>query len=229
MMSDLPEIRAVAFDLDGLMFDSEALSFRVVAAMLADRGKVLTAEMKASMIGRRAADSGEAFRQLAGLDEPAEVIMSELRDRFYVELDTAVHPTPGLFALLDRLEHLRLPRCVATSSKRSYAQGLLTRHRLIDRFSFLLTGEDVSQGKPEPEIYLKAAGRFGVEPRRMLVLEDSPAGIAAAKAAGAFAVGVPHEHSPAEGLKQADRLVHRLDDPALVTLLSPDPRKGLDR
>jgi HAD superfamily hydrolase (TIGR01509 family) len=185
--------------------------------------------MKASMLGRRAADSGEAFRKLAGLDEPAELIMSELRERFYAELDTAVHPTPGLFALLDHLEHLRLPRCVATSSRRSYAEGLLTRHRLIDRFSFLLTSEDVSRGKPDPEIYLEAARRFGLEPRGVLVLEDSAAGITAAKAAGAVAIGVPHEHSPSEGLAHADRIVDRLDDPALLTLLSSGPKKGLDR
>jgi HAD superfamily hydrolase (TIGR01509 family) len=222
-------ILAVAFDLDGLMFDSEALSFRVIGDMLSSRGKVLTREMKALLIGRRAADSGEAFRKLAGLDESVEAIMAELRERFYSELETAVHPTPGLFALLDQLEHRKIPRCVATSSRRSYAEGMLTRHRLMNRFSFLLGSEDVSQGKPDPEIYRKAAQRFGIEPARMLVLEDSPSGIAAAKAAGAFAVGVPHEHSPAEGLRHADRLVQRLDDPTIFALFSPVSQEGLDR
>jgi HAD superfamily hydrolase (TIGR01509 family) len=229
MKSHSPLILAVAFDLDGLMFDSEALSFRVVGDMLRSRGKALTREMKAVLIGRRTADSGEAFRNLAGLEESVESIMAELRERFYSELDTAVHPTAGLFALLDRLEHRKLPRCVATSSRRSYAEGMLTRHRLIHRFSFLLGSEDVTQGKPDPEIYRTAAERFGIEPARMLVLEDSPSGVSAAKAAGAFAVGVPHEHSPADGLRHADRLVSRLDDPALFALLSPVSHEGLDR
>ena len=229
MKSHPPLILAVAFDLDGLMFDSEALSFRVIGDMLGSRGKLLTAEMKRVLIGRRAADSGEAFRKLAGLEESVEAIMAELRERFYAELETAVHPTPGLFALIDRLEHGKLPRCVATSSRRSYAEGMLTRHRLIDRFSFILGSEDVAHGKPDPEIYRTAAARFGIEPDRLLVLEDSPSGILAAKAAGAFAVGVPHEHSPAEGLPHADRLVARLDDPALFALLSPVPQEGLDR
>ena len=78
----------------------------------------------------------------------------------------------------------------------------------------MLASEDVTRGKPDPEIYQLAAQRFGVPAASMLVLEDSPAGLAAAKGAGAFAVGVPHEHSPAEALAAADLIVSRLDDPS---------------
>ena len=118
-------------------------------------------------------------------------------------MDDAVHPTPGLFVLLDRLKHRGLPLAVATSSRHAYADRLLTRHGLRDRFAFVLASEDVTRGKPDPEIYRLAADRFGVPAASMLVLEDSPAGVAAATAAGAIAVGVPHEHSPAEGLVAA--------------------------
>jgi HAD superfamily hydrolase (TIGR01509 family) len=172
------------------------------------------------MIGRRAAEAVHAFRELGGVDEPPEVLLAESRERFNAEMDTAVHPTPGLFALLARLEHQGLPRAVATSSRRSYAERLLTGHRLAKHFSFILASEDVDRGKPNPEIYLKAIERFAVPARSVLVLEDSPAGLAAARAAGTFAVGVPHEHSPAEGLEGADLIVPRLDDPALLALLS---------
>jgi HAD superfamily hydrolase (TIGR01509 family) len=215
---------AVVFDLDGLMFDTEALFASVASEMLADRGKVFTPEIMRAMIGRRAAEAGEAFRRLSGLDEPVEDLMVEVRQRFYARMDAAVHPTPGLFVLLDRLESRRLPRAVATSSRRSYAEGLLTRHGLIGHFAFVLTGDDVTRGKPDPEIYLKAAGRFGLDPRSMLVLEDSDAGLSAAKAAGAFAVGVPHEHSPGDGLGKADLIVPRLDDPVLLALFDVEPK-----
>jgi HAD superfamily hydrolase (TIGR01509 family) len=221
-----PDVRAVVFDLDGLMFDTEALFFRVASEMLAARGKALTPEIAAAMIGRRAVDAGESFRRLAGLDEPVEALMAEARERFMAEVDTAVHPTPGLFALLARLEDKGLPRAVATSSRRAYAEGLLARHGLLGHFAFVLSGEDVTRGKPDPEVYLKAAGRLGVAPASMLVLEDIPAGLAAALAAGAFAVGVPHEHSPASGLGAADRLVARLDDPELFALIDGGPRDG---
>ncbi len=218
-VSERPRIRAVAFDLDGLMFDTEALFFRVASEMLADRGKVFTREIMAAMIGRQAPVAGLAFKTMAGLDEPVETLMAEARARFTDLMDTAVHPTAGLFHLLDHLHRGLRPLAVTTSSRRAYAERLLRGHGLFPRFSFLLTAEDVSRSKPDPEIYQKAAARFGIEPKSLLVLEDSPAGIAAAKAAGAFAVGVPHEHSPAETLAEADRIVPRLDAPALLALL----------
>ncbi|WP_406697509.1 HAD family phosphatase [Singulisphaera sp. Ch08] len=215
-------IRAVVFDLDGLMFDTEALFHRVAGEMLAERGKQMTTEIMRAMIGRRAIDAGQAFKTLAGLDEPVEDLMAEAKTRFMAELDVAVHPTPGLFVLLDRLAARRLPLAVATSSRRSYAERLLGSHGLLNRFQFLLTAEDVERGKPDPEIYLKAAARFGVPASSVLVLEDSVAGLQAAKQAGAFAVGVPHEHSPAENLHAAALIVSRLDDPAVLALLEDE-------
>ncbi|HMB08192.1 MAG TPA: HAD family phosphatase [Isosphaeraceae bacterium] len=215
-------IRAVVFDLDGLMFDTEALFHRVAAEMLAARRKRLTPEIARAMIGRRAAEAGQAFKVLAGLDEPVEALMDEARARFRAEIETAVHPTPGLFVLLDRLQAKGRPRAVATSSRRSHAEGLLRRHGLRDRFAFVLGAEDVAHGKPDPEIYRTAVARFGVPAESVLVLEDSAAGLAAARGAGTFAVGVPHEHSPAEGLHDAHLIVPRLDGPALLALLEDE-------
>src|SRR5437763_7897265 len=123
-------IVAVVFDLDGLMFDTEALFAKVAGAMLAARGKRLTPEILGAMIGRRAAEAGPAFKALAGLDEPVEDLMAEARARFNAEMDTAVHPTPGLFVLLDRLRARGLPLAVATSSRRVYAERLLRGHGL---------------------------------------------------------------------------------------------------
>jgi HAD superfamily hydrolase (TIGR01509 family) len=218
------QLRAVVFDLDGLMFDTEALFYRVAAEMLAARGKAFTPEIMGAMIGRRAAEAIHAFKTLAGLDEPPEELLAETRARFAAEVDGAVHPTPGLFALLDHLQAQDLPRAVATSSRLSYAERLLSGHGLRDRFAFVLAAEDVERGKPDPEIYVKAAARFGVPPDSVLVLEDSPAGLAAARGAGTFAVGVPHEHSPAENLGDAHLIVDRLDDPKLLALLERNGR-----
>src|SRR5262249_15603615 len=168
---------------------------------------------------RRAVESGPAFKRLAGLDEPVEALMAEARSRFLAELDAAVHPTPGLFALLGFLQVRKTPLAVATSSRRAYAERLLRGHGLLDPVPFVLTGEDVERGKPDPEIYLEAVDRFGVPAPSVLVLEDSAAGLAAARGAGTFTVGVPHEHSPATGLAAADLIVPRLDDPALLARL----------
>jgi beta-phosphoglucomutase-like phosphatase (HAD superfamily) len=215
-------VRAVVFDLDGLMFDTEALFFRVSSEALAARGKSFTPEIMQAMIGRRAVDVAQTLKDLAGLDEPVNVVLEEVRQRFSAVMDIAVHPTPGLFVLLDHLKRRRMPLAVATSSGRSYADRLLIRHGVRDRFEFVLGSEDVAHGKPDPEIYRLAARRFNVPAGSMLVLEDSPAGIAAARSAGAFAVGVPHEHSPAHALAAANLVVPRLDDPPLLRLIDLD-------
>lgn len=219
-------IRAVAFDLDGLMFDTEALFVRVLRGFLADRGRPFSPEILTAMIGRRAAESYPKLKQLCDFDESPDDLLAEIRARFNAEVDTAVHPTPGLIALLAHLKKREIPRAVATSSRRVYAEGLLRRHGVWDDVAFLLGSEDVTHGKPDPEIYRTAAARFGVAPSELLVLEDSAPGLAAAKGAGAFAVGVPHEHSPAEGLGLADLIVPRLDDPALFARIDAPAPKG---
>ena len=177
-------IRAVVFDLDGLMFDTEALFFRVSSDVLESRGKRFTPEIMRQLIGRRSIEVAGWLKTLAGLEEPPEVILAEVKERFAAEVDSAVHPTPGLFALLDHLGRRRLPAAVATSSGRAYADRLLTRHGLAGRFSFVLASEDVTRGKPDPEIYRLAAERFGVAAENLLVLEDSPAGLESARGRG---------------------------------------------
>jgi HAD superfamily hydrolase (TIGR01509 family) len=212
-------IRGVVFDLDGLMFDTEALFFRVSSEMLQERGKAFTAEIMRAMIGRRSVEVGHVLKTMTGLDVPAEELLDDVRSRFYEVMDSDVNPTPGLLVLLDRLQQNSLPLGVATSSRRSYAERLLNHHRLANRFDFILAAEDVERGKPDPEIYTKAVDMLELDPRSVLVLEDSPAGVAAAREAGTFVVGVPHEHSPAEALDHADLIVPRLDDLALLNLL----------
>ncbi len=124
MTMTLPSpIRAVVFDLDGLMFDTEALFASVAVELLAARGKTFTPEMMRAMIGRRAAEAYPALKALAGLEESADDLLAEVRARFTELMDTAVHPAPGLFALLAHLGARSFPFGVATSSRRVYADS----------------------------------------------------------------------------------------------------------
>jgi HAD superfamily hydrolase (TIGR01509 family) len=221
-MQPLARIDAIVFDLDGLLFDTEFLFFRVASEMLRERGKEFTVEIMRAMIGRQPAVSGRALQTMSGLEDAPEDLMAEAKRRFEQRIDTAVHPMPGLFALLAFAERLKLPLAVGTSSGRAYAERLLKNHGLFDRFEFALCREDVTRHKPDPEIYRTAAERLGFSPRNVLVLEDTPTGLAAAKAAGTIAVGVPHDYSPASDLSAADLIVHSLDDPALFARLNLD-------
>ena len=210
--------KGVAFDLDGLMFNTEDLYFETAREVMAEFGGEFTREIMRSIMGRRGVESLETLRRMTGLGDSVDGFVAEVRTRFQSRLDDYCRPSHGLQELLDRLDTLGVPRGVATSSSRSHAERLLKRHELMNRFMFILSAEDVRQGKPDPEIYLTASRRLNAEPREIVVLEDSPAGIAAAKAAGAYAVAAPHEHSPAEGLAAADLIVNTLADDRLILL-----------
>ncbi|MBX3449988.1 MAG: HAD family phosphatase [Planctomycetaceae bacterium] len=188
-------IDAVCFDLDGLMFNTEHVFHEAGDILLRRRGHAMTRGAMNAMLGLRPLES---FRSLCThldlCEEPAD-LLAESRIIFESLLDTRLKPMPGLIELLDRLDAAGLPMGVATSSPRDYLSAILGRFSLMDRFVVTLTAEDVTHGKPHPEIYLKAASVLGVSPEKMLVLEDTQTGTRAGSAAGAYVISVPHEHT----------------------------------
>lgn len=213
------DIEAVVFDMDGLMFDTERLYGEVARIMLERRGKRLTPELVSAMMGLRALESVGVMKEWHGLADAPGALVAESDELFMEFAERDLQPMPGLYRLLDDLEARGVPKAVATSSGRASAERLLGRFDLGARMAFVLTGEDVSHGKPHPEIYQAAAGRFGMAPCRMLVLEDSAAGMRSAKAAGCVCVVVPHDHSRGQDFGLSDAVADRLDSPVLYGLL----------
>ena len=145
------------------------------------------------------------------------------RTKFSWLYSNQLAPMPGAAELLTALETAGVPKAIATSSRRAFAQDLLGRVQWRERFDFILGAEDVTQGKPHPEIYLTAARRLGAEPPQMAVLEDSQAGCRAAVAAGAVAVAVPGGHSRRHCFDGATLCADTLADPRLYQLLGVPP------
>jgi pseudouridine 5'-phosphatase len=134
-------------------------------------------------------------------------------------LDDCLAPMPGLMPLLDALESFGIPKAIGTSSARALVDACLRPLQIGPRFTFILAAEDIVRGKPEPEIYLAAAQRFGIAPAEMAVLEDSQNGCLAASAAGAFTIAVPGEHSRTQDFSMASLVVDSLTDPRLRAAL----------
>ncbi len=212
-------IKAVVFDFDGLMFNTEEIFNRSGRELLRRRGREMTPELLSLMMGRRSDEAFPLMIAALGLTESPADLRAEERAIFQDLLWKHVAPMPGLFELLSHLDERSVPKGVATSSRRPYIESVLRKFELVERFDLLLTSEDVVEGKPHPEIYLKAAGRLGVEPGEMLVLEDSENGIRSAAAAGAVAVSIPHEHSRYHDFTAATFIAERLDDPKILRLL----------
>jgi HAD superfamily hydrolase (TIGR01509 family) len=213
-------VRSVVFDLDGLMIDSEPLFEESARRLLARRGVALQRPVLRAMMGSPARQALQVFRDGHGLTETVEELRIESSQLFHEILgEERVKLLPGVVELLERLEKKGIPRAIATSSSRRYLERVLTPYGLLEHFAFSLTCDDVTHGKPHPEIYEKAAARFGHAAAEMVVLEDSPNGLRAAKAAGARCVIVPHALVPLDDLEGADGIVSNLMAAELLELL----------
>jgi len=220
-MPDLPRIEAVAFDCDGLMFNTEDAFNIAGREMLRRRGHDLTPAILQLMMGRRAAEAFDVLIDHLRLTDTPAMLRNEYQQLFLAALEGRLAAMPGLFDLLALIEARNLPKAVCTSSERDYLDRMLGRFDLTSRFVTTLTADDVSHGKPHPEIYLAAAERLGVRPQNLLVLEDSENGTKAAAAAGAIAVSVPHEHSRSQDFSAAFLIADGLGDPRIAALVDP--------
>ncbi len=186
---------AVVFDLDGLMFNTEDLYQEVGTRMLQRRGKSFDAELLDGMMGQPANAALQLMIDYHGLEATVDELMAETDAVFATLLEGRLEQMPGLACLLDAIEQAGIPKAIATSSGPAFVRRVLDHFDLRPRFEFVLTCEDVRQGKPHPEIYLLAASRLAVSPLDMLVLEDSQNGARAAVDSGAMVVAVPGGHS----------------------------------
>tara|TARA_R110002111_G_scaffold261984_1_gene336549 strand:+ start:6300 stop:6971 length:672 start_codon:yes stop_codon:yes gene_type:complete len=219
-MSHTSPIQAVAFDLDGLMFNTEHVFFLSGDALLQRRGQNMTPDILRGMMGRRALEGFQHLSSHLNQPEDPHELWVESQEIFHSLLDQHLKPMHGLFELLDYLDELEIPKAVATSSPRPYLDTLLNQFDLTHRFPITLTAEDVTHGKPHPEIYLTAARKLGVDPKQMLVLEDSETGTKSGVSSGAYVVSIPHEYSNYGDFSSANLIASSLTDDRILELLA---------
>ena len=197
MVNNKPIIRGALFDMDGLLFDTERLSLELWYAASAEHGYDMPSELLKRLIGRTATDGRRILLKELGESFPYDSIVAGYAEigRKRV-LDEGVPRKSGVERLLQYLTERNVPRAVATSSPRATAEFLLREADIYELFNALVTGDDVTKGKPAPDIFELAAERLGVPPQHCVVFEDSPAGIRAAAAAGALPVLIPDLISP---------------------------------
>lgn len=182
----------VIFDLDGTLVASETTYLRAWQRAAEANGRMMGGALFARLMGRTRADAIRYLGEIWAEPGLAEKFLDDSQrhyDRLVAEEGHAVRP--GVRELLDHLASRRLPLAVATSSHRQLAEDTLGATGLAGYFRALAAGDEVTRGKPAPEIYLLAAARLGVPPARCAAVEDSVAGATAALAAGMTVVLVP--------------------------------------
>lgn len=187
---DLRVLHAVVFDFDGTLVDSEPTSRAAMTQVLAEDGYALTDADHDAIVGRAWPHTRAYLMRTVGYDaEGIESYQHRVRRAFRSRLDD-VRPFPDTATTLDALAAADVPIAVCTSSGRTYLDRLLGQHGLAARVSARVAREDTDEHKPLPAPYLLAADRLGVPADECVAVEDTPTGVAAARAAGMFVVGV---------------------------------------
>jgi HAD superfamily hydrolase (TIGR01509 family) len=212
-------IRAVIFDLDGVLADSEPCWNEIDARLLAEYGAAYNGQYHREVLGVSYPIAVEFYKKAFGISTPTEEMMKrrgEIATEFFAN---RVGLFPRVKEILEELQRMNLRLALATSSVGASARPFLDRHQLTAFFEVIITGDEIERGKPAPDIYLRTAEKLGVTANTCLVIEDSLSGIAAAKAAKMRVAAIPDRRfvDPREYEKEADYLLNDLSEiPALV-------------
>jgi HAD superfamily hydrolase (TIGR01509 family) len=184
-------LAAVLWDMDGTLVDTEPYWVECEFEIVEEHGGTWSREHAMNLVGNDLLESGRYIHEHSGIDlEPAEIV-EELLDRVMVRVGRTVPWRPGAAELLKDLRARGVRCALVTMSYRRFVAPILAG--LPDgTFEVVVTGDAVSQGKPHPEPYLTAARLLGVEASDCVAIEDSPAGVGSAVAAGVPTIAVPH-------------------------------------
>jgi HAD superfamily hydrolase (TIGR01509 family) len=202
---------AVVFDLDGLLLDTEQVWDEVRETLTRERGGRWHDRAQADMMGMSSPEWSRYMHQTLGLPDPPEELNRLVVERMLDRYRTALPLIDGAVEAVCRIA-ARWPLGLASSSNRQLIELALQLMSVADLFQVTVSSEEVERGKPAPDVYLEAARRLGVAPERITAIEDSSAGIRAAKAAGMRVVAIPNPHFPPaeDALALADLVLESL-------------------
>jgi len=224
-------VKAVVFDFDGLILDTEGALIESWSRIFSEHGAPFEPELLHPLIGTTDIRFDVLSELERRLGHPVNREQLRRRQRGYVwaHIDTLT-PLPGVLERLAEAEELGLRIGLATSSSYAWAEGHLHRLGLLPRFHALACRDDVARTKPDPALYLLATERLGIDPGEALAFEDSAHGITAARAAGLHVVAVPHQHTAHMDLSHASQRIVGLDRVTLrelrCSLTWPTPKES---
>lgn len=197
------KIDAVVFDMDGLMLDTERMTYELTQESAAELGYEITLDTFKQVIGKNILDTNIYFKSVLGEEFDFFKVRDMNHSKFlaYIEKN-GVPKKPGIDELLEYLQKSNIKCAVASSTSRASAENMLKKAGIFKYFSAAVFGDMVEHGKPAPDIFIKAAQTLGVKCENCICLEDSYNGIRAAHSAGMIGIMVPDMLPPTDEMRQ---------------------------
>ena len=200
-------IRAVIFDMDGVIVESEHLHIKAEQQTMLKHGVRISAEELHTYTGTTAEFMFTELIKKYKLNTTFERVFNEKEKFMFKLLEKETRPTKGVIELLKKLKRKGIKLGIASSSHRNLIEYILRRLNIVRLFDFVVSAEDIANSKPNPEIFLRSARGLRVEPVECLVVEDAKLGVEAAKNAGMRVVGYRNPNSGDQDLSRADMII----------------------
>jgi beta-phosphoglucomutase family hydrolase len=213
-------IKAVIFDMDGVIVDTEPLHIKAEKETLKKHGvKVSALELRKYTGTTAKFEFAELIRKYE-MNATVGELFNEKEKILFKLLEEDLRPTRGIIELINSLRQQGVKLAIASSAHRKLIKYVLGKLGITHLFDSIVTAEDISRSKPDPEIFMKSANKLGVRPAECVVIEDAKLGVIAAKKAGMKCVGYLNPHSGCQDLSKADRIIDNFAKLNVEELLS---------
>ncbi|PCJ56614.1 MAG: hypothetical protein COA79_18275 [Planctomycetota bacterium] len=204
-------LEGIIFDQDGVLIDSEPIHFLAIRDYMQDLGYEYTMEINNQFFGHNAKSLYTSLKNIFACSLSVEELTHGAK-AFMPKHEHKITPMPGLSPLLEKISQQKVIMGLATGTHRTLTESNLKKHKVRKYFSNIVCGDEVTNGKPDPEIYLLVANNLGINPKNCLVIEDSPAGLKSAKTAGMTTIALVSGHNKSADLTLADHKINHLSE-----------------
>lgn len=220
--------KLIIFDMDGVLLDSEKIYMDMNQHFFKQLGVQISLEEHQTFVGISATKMWTHIKEKFNLTQSVEELKELEKELKHTTLkEQHLAPTSGVIDFLDFLKQRGNTITIASSGLRKNIDLILSKLAIGHYFDFVISGEQVVRGKPEPDIFLKVAARYQQQPSRSIVIEDSTNGVLAAKAAGMFCIGYYNPNSGNQDLSKADMIIDTFKDQRLFDLVESFNQKAL--
>lgn len=199
-------MKAIIFDMDGVIIDSEPLHIKLEGELLEELGGTFNRKKHNSLVGTTDHSMWSLFKEKFNLEPTVEEMVDIKRQRFIDNIHQ-ISLVSNFNKLINSLHKEKYPMALASSNNRGAVNAIIKEFNLNKYLTVSITGDEVDRGKPDPEIFLTAAEKLNVQPERCLVFEDANNGVAAAKAANMKCIGLQNPNSGDQDLSKADLVI----------------------